>query len=209
MTVAEISPVPREARPYQGEHAGLVTRLLANAVDALVCAAALLVAYALFNVAKLIVNPRSFHLSAASVFFDVVTAMLVFTVYAATSWAVTGRTYGCHVMGLRVVGRGGGRVRPVVAFLRAVLSVAVPVGLLLCAGGRSRRSLADVALRTAVIYDWSPRGAPAPAVPDDPGADAATDTTRDITTDTTTGTTTGTASDPAGRAWGQRGPLDA
>lgn len=201
--MAEISPVPREARPYQGEHAGLVTRLLANAVDALVCAAALLVGYALFNVARLIVNPRSFHLSAGSVFFDVVTAMLVFTVYTAASWAITGRTYGCHVMGLRVVGRRGGRVRPVVAILRAVLSVAVPIGLLLCAGGRSRRSLADFALRTAVIYDWTPRGAP--AVLDDTAAEDA----RDTTSNTPRDTTTDTATDPAGRAWGQRGPLDA
>ena len=45
----QISLVPREARPYQGARAGLVTRLLASAVDALSVSVALLLAYAGFN----------------------------------------------------------------------------------------------------------------------------------------------------------------
>ena len=28
-----VSPVPREARPYQGHRAGVVTRMVANVVD--------------------------------------------------------------------------------------------------------------------------------------------------------------------------------
>ena len=184
-----ISPVPREARPYQGEHAGLVTRLLANTVDVLVCGAALVIGYVGFNALKFVVNPRSFHLSDASLFFSLVAAMVLFAVYTAAAWAITGRTYGCHVMGLRVVGPDGGRVRPFVALIRAVLCVVLPIGLFLCAGGRSRRSLADFALRTAVIYDWSPRRTPGLAVLDEPGEDGATDL--------------------SGQAWGHRGALDA
>jgi uncharacterized RDD family membrane protein YckC len=186
--MSPISPVPREARPYQGEHAGLVTRLLANMVDVLVCAAALLVGYLGVNAAKFVVNPRSFHLSEPTVFFSLVAATVVFFVYTAAAWAITGRTYGCHVMGLRVVGRDGGRVHWAVAIVRAALCVLIPVGLLLCAGGRSRRSLADFALRTSVIYDWSPRRTPGLAVLDEPGGDGATDAT--------------------GHVWSQRGALD-
>ena len=37
-----ISPVPREARPFQGQRAGLVTRLVANTVDALTVSVVLL-----------------------------------------------------------------------------------------------------------------------------------------------------------------------
>jgi uncharacterized RDD family membrane protein YckC len=189
--VAPISPVPREARPYQGEHAGLVTRVLANTVDALVCAAALLIGYLGLNALRFVVNPRSFHLSEPRLLFSLVAASVLFAVYTAAAWAITGRTYGCHVMGLRVVGRDGGRVRPIVAILRAALCVVLPIGLFLCAGGRSRRSLADLALRTSVIYDWSPRPAPEPAALDEPGGDGATD-----------------ATDATGRAWGHRGALD-
>ena len=188
MTVAPISPVPREARPYQGEHAGLVTRVLANMVDALVCVAALLIGYLGVNAVKFLVNPRSFHLSEPSVFFSLVAATVLFAVYTAAAWAITGRTYGCHLMGLRVVGPDGGRVHPFVAIVRALLCVVLPIGLLLCAGGRSRRSLADFALRTSVIYDWSPRRTPGLAVLDEPGGDGATDA--------------------SGQVWGHRGALD-
>jgi uncharacterized RDD family membrane protein YckC len=187
--VAAISPVPREARPYQGEHAGLVTRVLANMVDALVCGAALLMGYLGLNALRFVVNPRSFHFTEPKLLFSLVAASVLFASYTAAAWAITGRTYGCHVMGLRVVGPHGGRVRPIVAMLRAVLCVLVPIGLFLCAVGRSRRSLADLALRTAVIYDWSPRPTPEAAVLDEPGGHGAADAT--------------------GKAWGQRGALDA
>ena len=89
-----------------------------------------------------------------------VTAGLVLLVlYLTVAWSIIGRTYGCHVMGLRVVSRRGKRLRPLVALLRAVLYVMFPIGLLFCAGGVGRRSLQDLVLRTSVIYDWLPRSA--------------------------------------------------
>ena len=39
---ARISPVPREARVFQGQRAGIVTRLIAATLDALVVGAVLL-----------------------------------------------------------------------------------------------------------------------------------------------------------------------
>jgi uncharacterized RDD family membrane protein YckC len=77
----------------------------------------------------------------------------------AATWSITGRTYGDHVMGLRVVGRRSERVWPPTALLRAVFCVGFPVGLLWCGVSSSRRSLQDVVLRTTVIYDWRPRRA--------------------------------------------------
>ena len=152
-----ISPVPREARPYQGESAGLVTRLIANTVDAFGVSAALMVAYAGTNAFRFMINPRDFEFTRPSVLLNVSVALLVLVVYLTVAWSSTGRTYGDHVMGLRVVGRHGRRVWPTTALVRAVLCVGFPVGLLWCAFSASRRSLQDVLLRTSVIYDWRPR----------------------------------------------------
>jgi uncharacterized RDD family membrane protein YckC len=152
-----ISPVPREARPYQGERAGLVTRLIAATVDALSVAAALVATYAGVNVAMFLVNPRGFEFAAASILASVTTALVVCVVYLAAAWSITGRTYGDHVMGLRVVNGRGSRVRAPRALVRAVFCVGFPVGLLWCAVSRTRRSLQDAVLGTSVIYDWRPR----------------------------------------------------
>jgi len=152
-----ISPVPREARPYQGERAGLVTRVIANSVDALSVSAALVVSYCAFNAAMFLLNPREFEFARPSVLLNLTALLVVLVLYLALAWATTGRTYGAHVMGLRVVGRSGHRVRPWMALLRALFSVGFPIGLFWCAVSTSRRSLQDVVLRTAVIYDWRPR----------------------------------------------------
>ena len=73
-----------------------------------------------------------------------------------------GRTYGCHVLGLRVVSYRGSRMRPLGALLRAVFCVFFPIGLLWCAASRANRSVQDVVLRTSVVYDWEP-GSPVAA----------------------------------------------
>ncbi len=155
----QISLVPREARPYQGTRAGLVTRLLASAVDALSVTVALLVAYAGFNGVLFLISPRDFEFASASALLSVTTALLALVVYMTAAWSITGRTYGDHVMGLRVVGRRGQRVWLPTALLRAAFCVGFPIGLLWCGVSSSRRSLQDVVLRTTVIYDWRPRRA--------------------------------------------------
>jgi uncharacterized RDD family membrane protein YckC len=156
----QISLVPREARPYQGERAGLVTRVIAGAVDALSVSVALLLAYAGFNALMFLISPRDFQFSSASPFLSVTLALLALVVYMTAAWSITGRTYGDHVMGLRVVGHHGHRVWPPIALIRAAFCVGFPFGLLWCGVSTSRRSLQDVVLRTAVIYDWRPRRAP-------------------------------------------------
>jgi len=154
---ARISAVPREARAYQGARAGLVTRLVANTVDALSVGVALLAAYAGFNAVLFLFSPRDFEFATASALLSVTTALIAFVVYLTAAWSITGRTYGDHVMGLRVVGRRGDRVWLPVALVRAALCVGFPIGLLWCGVSASRRSVQDVVLRTAVIYDWRPR----------------------------------------------------
>ena len=156
MTDSGISPVPREARPYQGETAGLVTRFIANTIDALGVGAGLVVGYVGFNGFRFLVNPRGFEFTGSSVILSVTAAAVVLVVYLTVAWSTTGRTYGDHVMGLRVIDRRGQRVRAPTALVRAVTCIVFPIGLLWCAGSRSRRSLQDELLRTSVIYDWRP-----------------------------------------------------
>jgi uncharacterized RDD family membrane protein YckC len=152
-----ISPVPREARPFQGQRAGLVTRLIANMVDALTVSLALLALHLGINATLFLVSPRDFEFATASVLLSVTTALLAMVIYMTAAWSITGRTYGDHVMGLRVVGRHGDRVWPPTALVRAALCVGFPIGLLWCGVSASRRSVQDVVLRTSVIYDWRPR----------------------------------------------------
>ena len=158
MTMDEVVPiVPREARPYQGRRAGLVTRLIAGVIDGVLVVVSLLVGYVGVNGLIFLFDPRGFQFSEASPILSVAAGVVLLVLYLTVAWSSFGRTYGCQVMGLRVVSRRGERLRPLVALLRAVLYVMFPIGLFFCAGGVGRRSLQDLVLRTSVIYDWLPR----------------------------------------------------
>ena len=157
MTVEPVSPVPREARGYQGEVAGLVTRLVGSSIDAGVVALALLAGWVGLNGFKFLLDPRGFQFSGTSLLLSFTAACAVTVIYLTGSWAITGRTWGSHVMGLRVVDRRGQRLRPTVALLRGLFCTFFPIGLLWCGVNPSRRSVQDIVLRTGVVYDWVPR----------------------------------------------------
>src|SRR3954471_1888153 len=126
---ARISPVPREARPFQGQRAGLVTRLIAALLDSLVVGVVLLGGYLGLVGLKFLVDPRSFQFPSLGLVFSLVSAFAVAVVYLTVFWTLRGRTYGYLVMGLRVLGIGVRRLRFVGAALRAVFVVAVPIGI--------------------------------------------------------------------------------
>ena len=67
-------------------------------------------------------------------------------------WTVSGCTVGAVTMGLRVTGRRGGRVSPLIALIRSVACVLFPVGLLWVAVDPRRRSIQDIVLGTRVVY---------------------------------------------------------
>jgi uncharacterized RDD family membrane protein YckC len=157
VTEEGLSPIPREARPYQGHPAGLVSRSIANMIDGVLAGAVLVAGYVGLNAVLFVADPQTFAFVEPSLLWIVFWAECVTIVYFTGAWASTGRTYGCHLMGLRVVGRRGGRVRPGVALARAILCVNFPIGLLWCALSPHERSLQDVLLRTSVVYDWRPR----------------------------------------------------
>jgi uncharacterized RDD family membrane protein YckC len=163
-----LSVVPQEARRFQGVTAGLVSRLAAGIIDALCVAAAVVAGYAGLNGLLFMLHPRTFDFVGSSFAVVLLASSVVATVYLAAAWSITGRTYGDHVLGLRVVGPHGRRVRLVAALVRAALCVVLPIGLLWCAVSRTRRSAQDALLRTVVIYDWAPAHAPGSSISGDP-----------------------------------------
>jgi uncharacterized RDD family membrane protein YckC len=152
-----VSPLPREARPFQGRTAGVVTRLVAAVIDALVVGAVLLGGYFAYAGLLFLIDPRTFSLPQSSLFLSIAMACAVAEVYLTAAWWLGGRTYGYLVMGLRLLDRRGQHPRFVLAALRAVFCVLFPIGVLWVAVSRDSRSVQDVVLRTSVVYDWQPR----------------------------------------------------
>jgi uncharacterized RDD family membrane protein YckC len=152
-----VSPVPREARPYQGRAAGVVTRLLAGAVDLVVVVVAVLALYAGYAALLFLWSPTRFRFPDVPVGVLTLLGGLLAVLYLALAWATTGRSYGGHLLGLRVVSRRGRRLSVPVALLRALLCVLVPLGLLWCAVSGTSSSLQDLLVRTRVVYDWAER----------------------------------------------------
>ncbi|WP_051551491.1 RDD family protein [Nocardioides sp. URHA0020] len=157
MSEPDLSHIPREARAFQGRPAGLVSRMIANAVDAAVVGALLLAGYLGINGLLFFLDPRSFHFHEPVPLLTLTSAFVVAGLYLGVSWALVARTYGCHVMGLRVVGRRGHRLRVLVALARGAFCVLFPIGLFWCVVNPRSRSIQDIVLRTSVVYDWMPR----------------------------------------------------
>lgn len=151
------SMVPREARRFQGDRAGFVTRVLALVVDFAVIGAVLLMLYIGWLIIVFAINPVSFQLPSASFLVLLGVWFLVSWVYFVTAWATTGRTFGSRVMGIRVVGHHGYIMRPAGAGLRAAFCLAFLPGLFWVIVSSENRSLQDTVLRSSVVYDWTKR----------------------------------------------------
>jgi uncharacterized RDD family membrane protein YckC len=151
--------IPREARPFQGRRAGVASRVLAAALDGLVVSAVFAGSYAGTAAMVFLWNPSRFRFPPLSRPLVLIAGYLIGVVYLALCWRISGRTYGDQVLGLRVVGRGDTSLGFGTALIRAVVCVVFPIGLLWTAVSRRNLSVADVLLRTSVVYDW-PTAAP-------------------------------------------------
>jgi uncharacterized RDD family membrane protein YckC len=88
-------------------------------------------------------------------------------VYFWVSTAITGRTVGKWLVGLRIVQRDGTPLRGRSAFIRVVTMplsfLLLGLGLVGIVIGREHRALHDVFAKTVVVYDWGDRPAEMPA----------------------------------------------
>ena len=140
---------------FQGRRAGLVTRVLANALDLGVTLLTAGAGYAAVAGIRFLLHPASFTFPAPPPGVLLLLAGGALMLYFVVAWSVTGRTYGDQVLGLRVVGSRGDPLHWAPAVLRAVLSVLFPIGLFWALVSRENRSVQDVLLRTSVVHDWS------------------------------------------------------
>lgn len=159
MSAPELSPVPREARPYQGTTAGVVTRSVANTIDALVVGVMVGACYLGLVSVKFLLDPRNFTWPDGSLLVGLTFTLSLSVVYLWLSWWLFGRSYGKHVMGIRVAGRRGRKLGPVRALARAAFCVFFPIGFFWCLISPRRHSVQDIALYSSVTYDWMPHAA--------------------------------------------------
>lgn len=140
--------------------AGVVTRLLAAGVDAVaVVLAAVLLDLGVAGV-RFVWSPMDFTWPRPEISSTVIALCVIAVGYLAIGWALAGRTYGSRLLGLRVLSSRYELLGWTRAVLRALVCVLFPVGLLWCGISRRRSSLADVLLRTVVVYDARPYARP-------------------------------------------------
>ena len=151
----KVDAVPWEARGFQGQRAGVVTRTVANVVDFLVVVAVLACGYAAWCALKFLVNPTQFSFPKPSFILQLICFEVVLFVYFTASWATTGRTFGDHQLGLRVVNAHGERLGWLGAVIRAGFCAVLPIGLYWAVVSSTNRSVQDGVLRTSVVYDWT------------------------------------------------------
>lgn len=155
---------PGERTQMTGRYAGLVTRLLGNALDAVIA------------VGSFVATGAVLAFVLATVFgTDVGDTTGPGWVVAGAVWSVgllwaslatTGRTPGGALLGLRVVARDGRALPALRSLVRVVvlpLSAAVfGLGYLGVVVGRERRALHDVVAGSTVVYDWGDEPATVP-----------------------------------------------
>ncbi|MHB1067317.1 MAG: RDD family protein [Candidatus Nanopelagicales bacterium] len=150
--------LPAGAKDFQGQRAGFVSRALAACIDVtLIFITVLLTASALWML-SFIIDPATAATEAGGrvpeLPYLVAYGYFLNWAYWTVCWALSGRTIGNLVMGLRVVNRRGERLGWGPAAVRSAVCAAFPVGLLWVIASGANRSVQDVVQRTSVIYDW-------------------------------------------------------
>lgn len=149
-----IDPLAPGARAIQGLRAGVVTRVVAGGIDYALVIATTLGTYVTWAVLLFLLDPRDYSLPSWPFLYFLVIGFSYLVLYLWLAFATRGRTVGAGVMGVRVVGRKGRRLRWFPALLRAWFCAVFPIGLFWCAVSRENRSVQDIVLRTSVIHDW-------------------------------------------------------
>ena len=155
-------PDPGVAVTQQGHYAGAVTRLAAFALDQTVATAAFAMATAVIAWALALVTAGEIDWQPATWVTGLAYIGWLF-VYYSYPWAVSGKTVGMALLGIRVVRADGSAARPRNAVLRTLalpLSfLTLGIGFLPIIFGTQRRALHDGIAGTAVVYSWDARGA--------------------------------------------------
>ena len=146
--------IPAEARPFQGEPAGIASRVVANCVDLAITITSLFVIYGVVAAGLFLRRGARFRFPTPTYLHAFILGSLILIVYFVVTWTANGQTYGDRLMGIRVLDRSGALLHPARAILRAVLCVLFPLLLFWAIVDARRRSVQDLIVRTSVVYDW-------------------------------------------------------
>lgn len=156
------SASPADLVTYQAHYAGAVSRSAAYAVDLTLSSAVFSLGLAAISYGVHIVTGHEVSWNRSNA---VVAGLFVGWqfVYFGYSWAVSGRTPGMALLGIRVVRADGTALAPSRAIVRVLV---FPLSFLLCGLGflgilvqREHRALHDLIAGSAVIYAWDARAA--------------------------------------------------
>jgi uncharacterized RDD family membrane protein YckC len=154
---AELRVVPAEARAFQGEPAGIASRVLANSVDLAITIGILFAIYGAVAAALFLRRGSRFRFPTPTYAHAFILGSLILIVYFVVTWTANGQTYGDRLLGIRVRAPDGGLLHPGLATIRAVICVLFPLLLFWAVVDRRRRSVQDLLVRTSVVYDWKLR----------------------------------------------------
>ncbi|MGB8222356.1 MAG: RDD family protein [Polyangiales bacterium] len=165
-TEKEDRPVTASSRTkISGYYAGPVSRLLAYLIDSfLVFTGAGLISAVVVGSINLVLSAELEWDWRAGVLGVLAFSLWSFT-YLWLGVAISGRTVGMSVVGIKVVGKEGRPVSPGNAAIRAFLlpfSVITVLGVLGAVFDAKQRTFHDLAAKTAVVYDWGDRPAELP-----------------------------------------------
>jgi len=161
-----VTDLARDRLRVTGMYAGPASRLAAFALDSVIIATLFtLVVAAAAYVIGLITSAEAAPGHARGIWWTAGLVGWAFT-YTFTSLVIAGRTPGKAIVGLRIVAREGGPLRPRAAFVRVitlpVTGLTLGIGFIGILLGRERRALHDILAGTAVVYDWGDRSAELP-----------------------------------------------
>ena len=156
------APVSARSVTAQGNYAGSVSRFTAYVVDLLASSAVFALALAAISYVAKIITGKQVSWNRQDIVVVIAYVAWEFF-YFGYSWAVSGRTLGMAVLGIRVVRADGAPAEPRRGVIR---SLVFPLSFLLLGLGflgilvqRERRALHDLIAGTAVIYEWDARAA--------------------------------------------------
>lgn len=136
--------------------AGIITRGTAAVIDLAVVGVLMASIFIGWTFVRLMLDPQSFTFHTPAVVMSISALIAISVAYLTLCWATTGRTVGAIMMGIRLISPRKGPMRWPLAALRALWCVLFSVGLFWVIVDRRRRSIQDIFLRTAVVYDWQP-----------------------------------------------------
>lgn len=161
VTGSRVAPVASAS--LQGDYAGVVSRLVAFALDLVISSLLFTVALAAVNFSAGIVIGHPVHWSRSNSLVVAVISGVWLFLYFAYSWATTGKTPGMALVGLRVVRADGAHAEPWRAVVRTlILPISVAlffVSLPLILVQREHQAPHDLIAGTAVVYAWDARAA--------------------------------------------------